>query len=183
MRVIAGTLGGRRLRSVRTRELRPTADRVKEAVFNILGTRVVGASVVDLYAGTGGLGIEALSRGAERVTWVERDPSLVALIRANLSSLDVHESSGGARVVRSDADAFVRALEPGARLILFADPPYERGAPGLLRWLGRHPGGYAAAVLEHPAPETPGAELDPGARIDRRTYGNVGVTIFTPAEG
>src|SRR5688500_4489897 len=100
MRVIAGRCGRRRLRSSPARALRPTADRVKEALFNILGDGLVGAEVVDLYAGTGGLGIEALSRGAERVTWVERDPVLAGLIRDNLRALDIPEPSAAARVVR-----------------------------------------------------------------------------------
>lgn len=181
MRVIAGRYRGRRLRSAPVSVLRPTADRVKEALFSILGGWISGAHVVDLYAGAGGLGIEALSRGAERVTWVERDPVLLALIRTNLASLGVNEPSASVHVVRSDVDAFLRRLEPGSRLILLADPPYREGAPGLLRWLAAHPSGYAAAILEHSAGETPGAELAPEAELDRRAYGNVGLTVITPA--
>lgn len=182
MRVIAGRWRGRRLRSAPRLALRPTADRVKEALFSILGDRVAGAHVVDLYAGAGGLGIEALSRGAARVTWVERDPGLAALIRANLDSLGVAESPGVAAVVRSDANAFLRRLEPDPCMVLLADPPYDVGAPGLLLWLAAHPRGYAAAALEHRARETPGEERTLRARADRRTYGNVGLTIFAPAD-
>jgi 16S rRNA (guanine966-N2)-methyltransferase len=180
MRVVAGRFGGRRLRSARTPALRPTADRVKEALFSILGDLLDGADVVDLYAGTGALGIEALSRGAARVTWVERDPALVTLVRENLASLGVAEPSVEARVLRGDAGAFLTRLAPDARLVLLADPPYHGGAPGLLRWLARHPDGYAAAALEHPARERPGEELVPHAELDRRAYGSVGLTVFTP---
>ncbi len=183
MRVVAGRFRGRRLRSAKAPALRPTADRVKEALFSILGGCVDGADVVDLYAGTGALGIEALSRGAARVTWVERDPALVALVRQNLSSLGVAEPSAEARVLRGDAEAFLNRLAPDPRLVLLADPPYHEGAPGLLRWLARHPYGYAAAVLEHPARERPGEDLAPRARLDRRTYGSVGLTVFTPGPG
>ena len=180
MRVVAGRFGGRRLRSARTPALRPTADRVKEALFSILGEVLEEAEVVDLYAGTGALGIEALSRGAARVTWVERDPALARLVRENLAALGVVEPSAEARVVRGDAGAFLRRLTPDPRLVLLADPPYDGGALGLLRWLARHPRGYAAAVLEHPARERPGEDLAPHADLDRRTYGSVGLTVFTP---
>ena len=180
MRVIAGRWRGRRLRSRPLAPLRPTADRVREALFSILGEGILGARVVDLYAGSGALGIEALSRGAETVTWVEREPALVALIRENLASLGVAEPSPAARVVRGDVDRFLRRLEPHPRLVLLADPPYHGGAPGLLRWLAERPGGYAAAVLEHPAKTSPGEDLVPRTRVDRRTYGNVGVTVFLP---
>jgi 16S rRNA (guanine(966)-N(2))-methyltransferase RsmD len=155
---------------------------VKEALFSILGDWIEGGDVVDLYAGSGALGIEALSRGAARVTWVERDPALVELIRANLSSLDVGEPSHEARIVRGDVDAFLARLGPDPRLVLLADPPYRVGASGLLRWLARHPQGYVAAVLEHAARESPGADLAARARLDRRTYGNVGLTVFTPLD-
>jgi 16S rRNA (guanine966-N2)-methyltransferase len=180
VRVVAGRFRGRRLRAARKAGLRPTADRVKEALFSILGGFLDQADVVDLYAGTGALGIEALSRGAARVTWVERDPALATLVHENLASLGVAEPSPEARVVRANADAFLARLGPGPRLVLLADPPYDVGAPGLLRWLARHPRGYAAAALEHPAGESPGDELAGRARADRRTYGNVGLTVFTP---
>jgi 16S rRNA (guanine966-N2)-methyltransferase len=192
MRVVAGRFRGRRLRSAPAAVLRPTADRVREALFNILVSKLgpadhlqaagalAGMHVVDLYAGTGALGIEALSRGAERVTWVERDPKLVSLIRENLVELGVREPSDPARVLRSSVDAFLSRLAPDPRLVLLADPPYDRGAPGVLRWLATHPGGYAAAVLEHAAADTPGGELSSSASLDRRKYGNVGLTLFTP---
>jgi 16S rRNA (guanine966-N2)-methyltransferase len=184
VRVVAGRWRGRRLRSAPGRELRPTADRLREALFSILGGSVAGAPVVDLYAGTGALGIEALSRGAARVTWVERDARRVELVRSNLAALGVEEPSPSARVVRAAAGDFLRRLAPDPKLVLLADPPYRAGAPELLRWLVDHPRGYAVAALEHASGEAPGSDLaERGvARLDRRSYGNVAVTLFRPAD-
>ena len=89
MRVIAGQYGGRRLKGPAHAGLRPTADRVREALFNILGPRAAGARVLDLFAGTGGLGIEALSRGAASAVFVERDRRALDLLRANLALFDL----------------------------------------------------------------------------------------------
>jgi 16S rRNA (guanine(966)-N(2))-methyltransferase RsmD len=91
MRVIAGTLKGRRLKAPDWDGLRPTSDKLRETLFNILGTRVAGARVLDGYAGTGAIGIEALSRGAAHVTFVERDRRATALIAANLAACGVRE--------------------------------------------------------------------------------------------
>jgi 16S rRNA (guanine966-N2)-methyltransferase len=119
VRVVAGTYGGRRLRAPRGTRTRPTADRVREALFSMLGD-VAGARVLDLYAGSGALGIEALSRGAESAVFVDRDAAAVAAIRRNLEDLGV----AGAEVVRRDALAFLAGLEPSFDLV-FCDPPYD----------------------------------------------------------
>ena len=116
MRVVAGTLKGRRLRAPSS--ARPTADRVREALFSILGD-VTGARVLDLFAGSGALGIEALSRGAGAATFVERDARAAALVRRNLDSLDL----AGA-VVRRDALSFLRSADGPYDLVLI-DPPYD----------------------------------------------------------
>lgn len=125
MRVIAGRLGGRRLQSPKGRTTtRPTSDRVKEALFSMLG-EVDGAIVLDLFAGTGALGIEALSRGAERAVFVERDRAAVAAIRANLASLGLGESQAELRV--GDARAALRAAREAGETydLVFVDPPYD----------------------------------------------------------
>ncbi len=103
MRVVAGEFRGRRLRAPRGRRTRPTADRVREALFSMLGD-VAGARVLDLYAGSGALGIEALSRGAASAVFVERDPRAVAAIRRNLDA-----SGAEAAVRRQDALRFLGA--------------------------------------------------------------------------
>ena len=121
MRVIAGTSGGLRLFAPRT-GVRPTMDRVKAAIFSSLGDRVIGARVLDLFAGTGALGIEALSRGAASATFVERDPHAIAAIERNLAA-----TSLSGRVRKQDVFDFLphTPLTETYDLIL-ADPPYER---------------------------------------------------------
>ena len=123
MRVIAGLQKGRRLMGPQGAGLRPTGDRVKEALFAILGGRVEGARFLDLYAGTGAIGIEALSRGAGWVTFVESSPSALRILRANLDRCGLEES---ADVRACRADAFLRRDAAGSPYdIVFADPPYH----------------------------------------------------------
>jgi 16S rRNA (guanine966-N2)-methyltransferase len=128
MRVIAGKFGSRQLKSLKGMALRPTSDRLRETLFNVLADRVAGASFVDVFAGTGAVGIEALSRGAREVVFIEKHGPSAALIRKNLESLGVRE---GVRVLALDA---VHGLEVVARDksnddvgtdIVFLDPPYE----------------------------------------------------------
>jgi 16S rRNA (guanine(966)-N(2))-methyltransferase RsmD len=120
MRVVGGELGGRPLASPpsRSREVRPTAERVREAIFSILGERVEGARVLDLFCGTGALGIEALSRGAASAVLVDRD---AALARRNVTALGV---DGKAEVERADAIAYLRRAR-GRFDLVFCDPPYR----------------------------------------------------------
>ena len=121
MRVIAGRFGGRRLR-VPSSGVRPTSDRVREALFAVLGD-LAGARVLDLFAGSGALGIEALSRGASEAVFAERAAAAVAAVRANLEALG---AEGSGRVVRGDAVAVVRRLaRAGACFdLVFLDPPW-----------------------------------------------------------
>jgi len=124
MRVVAGEFRGRRLQAPRGRSTRPTADRVREALFSMLGD-VSGARVLDLYAGSGALGIEALSRGAASAVFVERDAAAVAAIRRNLETV----GAGAADVRRQDVLRFLAAATDRFDLV-FADPPYD-SAPRL----------------------------------------------------
>ncbi|HEU0025218.1 MAG TPA: 16S rRNA (guanine(966)-N(2))-methyltransferase RsmD [Thermoleophilaceae bacterium] len=124
MRVVAGEFGGRRLQAPRGRRTRPTADRVREALFSMLG-ELHGAVVLDLFAGSGALGIEALSRGAESALFVDRDPMAVAAIRRNLDA--VGTSAGVVR--RQDALRFLAGCEASFDVV-FVDPPYD-SAPRL----------------------------------------------------
>ena len=121
MRVVAGEFGGRRLVSPDGKTTRPTTDRVREAIFNSLGSWGVldGALVVDLFAGSGAIGIEALSRGAERCTFVERDRHALEALEENIQVLDI---GGRCRVLRSDSMTAARGLDAD---IVFADPPYD----------------------------------------------------------
>ena len=125
MRVIAGTAGGIRLDVPKT-EVRPTMDRVKGAIFSSLGEEVIGAGVLDLFAGTGGLGIEALSRGAASALFVEENSSAVAAIERNLARTKLE-----GRIRRQDVFTFLRAAPArDAFRIIFADPPYEKTKSG-----------------------------------------------------
>ena len=118
MRVVAGEFGGRRLAAPPARGTRPTADRVREALFSMLGD-VSGLRVLDLFAGSGALGIEALSRGAASATFVESDPRAAAVIRENLAALGAE-----GEVKRQDAVVFL-AAQRGTFDLVLADPPYD----------------------------------------------------------
>jgi len=122
MRVLSGKARGRRLRSPRTPRIRPTSAKVKEAVFHILGDAVHGATFLDLCAGSGAVGIEAASRGARRVVWVDEDPRAVRLITQNLRTCDLE----GGEVVRSSAERFLQRAGREGRVfdVVFVDLPY-----------------------------------------------------------
>jgi 16S rRNA (guanine966-N2)-methyltransferase len=173
MRVVAGMYGGRRLAAPAGSSTRPTSDRVREALFSVLGGSVQGARVLDLYAGSGALGIEALSRGAASVVFVDRSPRAVAAIRANLEALGID-----AEVRRLEARAALRASARGdAYDLVFLDPPYRHAAE-----LGRELSEALPAVL------APGARVvsesdrrDPLELalplVDERRYGDTVIRI------
>jgi 16S rRNA (guanine966-N2)-methyltransferase len=168
MRIIAGEFRGRRLRPPPGRQVRPTTDRVREAWFSIVGEAVVGARVLDLFAGSGALGLEALSRGAGHVTFVELAAPSIAALRANVAELGVEDAVA---IRRAEALRFVRALERGAYDLAFADPPYGTGQAEALcdRWLDTP---FARILgVEHPARLVLPA-------VDRRRYGNTALTFL-----
>jgi 16S rRNA (guanine966-N2)-methyltransferase len=140
MRVVAGRYGGRRLSAPKGEAVRPTSDRVREALFSILGARVQDARVLDLFAGSGALGIEAISRGAASVTFVDSAPGAVKAVRQNLATLGIED----AEVQRAEARAFARAAPRGGRQydLVFLDPPY-----GQAEALGRELAEAIAALL------------------------------------
>ena len=123
MRIVAGEFGGRRLSIPKDARVRPTSDRVREAWMSILADTVPGARVLDLYAGSGALGLEALSRGAESAAFVELNPPSLRALESNVETLGV-----GDRVTihRGDAIRFVERLERDAFDLALADPPYNR---------------------------------------------------------
>jgi 16S rRNA (guanine966-N2)-methyltransferase len=140
MRVIAGQYRSRLLKSLKGLALRPTSDKLRETLFNILGPEIAGSHFIDLFAGTGAVGIEALSRGAAQVVFIENHAPAVALIRKNLESLDV---GSGATILSADAVrglqtlASRRATQPTFDYV-FLDPPYAAADDYLrvLRYLG-----------------------------------------------
>jgi 16S rRNA (guanine966-N2)-methyltransferase len=167
MRIIAGEFRGLQLKPAADRRVRPTADRVREAWFSIVAPRLPGAKVVDLFAGSGALGLEALSRGAEYVTFVEVATASLAALRTNIAALDVEER---VRVQRGDALQWVTSVPTGAFDVAFADPPYTTDqAEQLVRAFRAHPFAKLLGV-EHSAR----VEI---AGDDTRRYGNVALTF------
>jgi len=124
MRVIAGQFRSRRLQSLPGTDLRPTSDRLRETLFDVVAASVAGSVWIDLFAGTGAVGIEALSRGARQVYFVESSRAAAALIRKNLGSLGIRE---GAQVIERAAEPALRLLDSQAVAcdFLFLDPPYR----------------------------------------------------------
>jgi 16S rRNA (guanine(966)-N(2))-methyltransferase RsmD len=162
MRVIAGRYGGRRLQAPPGDATRPTSDRVREALFSVLGARVDGARVLDLFAGSGALGIEALSRGAAEATFVDSAQAAIRAVRANLEAIGAE-----AEVRRADARRFLGGASAAARQydLVFLDPPY--------RLTGRLGGELTAAL---PAVLAPGAVVV--AESDRRAPLELGLPIL-----
>jgi 16S rRNA (guanine966-N2)-methyltransferase len=159
MRVVAGQWRGRTLTSPTWEGLRPTSDRLRETLFNILGPSIAGARVLDGYAGTGAIGIEALSRGAAHVTFVERDARAVRLIEANLAALMA--APGDRAIIRADfADAAARLSGEPFDLII-ADPPYAHDAADAALAAAQSLTGPSTRVVvehasRHAAPASPG---------------------------
>lgn len=128
MRVIAGTAKGRRLNAPTWEGLRPTSDRLRETLFNILAPHVEGARVLDGYAGTGAVGIEALSRGAAQVTFVEKDPRAVKLIAANLERAGMKSAPNACTIIRAGFIDMARGYRGDPFDMVLLDPPYADAA-------------------------------------------------------
>jgi len=171
MRVVAGEFRGRRIVAPTTAATRPTTDRVREAVFNALSSLdvVVGATVADLYAGSGALGIEALSRGAEHCTFVEKDRAALTAIHDNIATLGL---TGRTRVVSGDALIMSKGVDVD---IAFADPPY-----GFDRWPALLANVQADFVVAESASEVAAPGGWEPVRVKR--YGRTWVT-FLQREG
>ncbi len=176
--MIAGTLRGRRLKTPAWEGLRPTSDKLRETLFNILAPRIVGARVLDGYAGTGAVGIEALSRGAAHVTFVERDRRAVALIRENVSKCGIEADY---TIQTGDfVTIFARHNDPGAFDLVLLDPPYE--APDIrdaLHAAGRVLSPDGMLVLEHATRRE--IEVPPAlCEVRHVTSGDSTLTFFVP---
>jgi len=178
LRVQGGSEGGRRL--LTPKGIRPSQGVVKEAIFNILGTAVLEARVLDLFAGSGGLGIEALSRGAEWATFVESDALAAGVLRRNLDALGY---TGRGRVVRADAVRWLEANGPALAEvgIVLLDPPYNDAVlETVIRLLDRFAGEGATVVAEH-APKQRLPELGRLRAVRGKRYGDSFVTVFRSA--
>jgi len=180
MRIVGGLAGGIPLRVPRGRDVRPTEDRVKESVFGTLGC-VEGAAVLDLFAGTGALGLEALSRGADSVVFVERNPRVVKILKQNLAAVvkALGPGAGSARVLALPVARACPLLAGEAQRfdVVFADPPYrptggEMGAAALLESRGVEAlASVALLVLEHPeGVSLPWAPVTAWRLVRQKTY-------------
>lgn len=177
MRVITGSARGRRLKELEGMETRPTTDRVKEGMFSALQFDIEGRRILDLFAGTGQLGIECLSRGAASAVFVDRRADAVKLIKENLK---VTELQDRARVVAGDSMEYLKSLREKFDIILL-DPPY---AEGLLEAAIAHIARFdilaphGIIVAEHPVEKILPA-LEPPYRVHRTyRYGKIGLTIY-----
>jgi 16S rRNA (guanine966-N2)-methyltransferase len=178
VRVIAGTYGGRRLKAPTGRGTRPTSDRVREALFSMLGD-LDGVRVLDLFAGTGALGIEALSRGASRVVFVERDASAVRVLRENLRALSIE--SERTEVRRGEALAALRTAQERGEFydLLFIDPPYGEASK-----LGRKLSALLPALLAPDARIVAESDRRRPLGLDlpivtERRYGDTSITLHS----
>jgi 16S rRNA (guanine966-N2)-methyltransferase len=182
VRIVGGRLRGRLLQAPATRAIRPTSERLRESIFDILTHRqagvVEGARVVDLFAGSGALGIEALSRGAKSALFVDNGPEARALLRANVEAFAL---GGVTRIWRADATLLGKAPAGPPFTLAFLDPPYDKGLAGPAlagliegRWFA--PG--ALVVVE----ESAKAEIDAPAAlriVDERVYGEARLVFLT----
>ena len=185
MRVIAGSHRGRRLSGPRGISLRPTSDKVREALFSILGARVPGSRFLDLYAGTGAVGIEALSRGAQLVTFVESDLKAVQIMRKNLATCGMLDQ---AELRVSLTHTFLRQPQSwnGPYDVVFADPPYaDREAADLVlgSWHLDVLAPEAVMVIEQDARIQLPAETDRARLIRRYDYGDTALFLYGKAPG
>jgi 16S rRNA (guanine966-N2)-methyltransferase len=167
VRIVGGQWRGRRIEPPPDARARPTTDRVREAWMSILADRLPGARVVDLFAGSGAMGLEALSRGAASCDFVELAPRSLAALHRNLAAL----GAAGARVRRADALRFAARLEPHAYDIAFADPPYTTGHAARIAALFRERRFARILGVEHDVHE----DVGPG---DHRRYGRTVLTFL-----
>jgi 16S rRNA (guanine966-N2)-methyltransferase len=182
LRVISGTLKGKKLFSVKGRSLRPTSDRVRESVFDILQGIIEGRRVLDLFAGTGAMGIEALSRGALAAVFIENHPGSLDALRRNLAACRLE---GVSEVLAKEAKEGLRFLEGrgGNFEFIFLDPPYGKGlARETVNKLAESALLKPATLIvaEHsPAEVVEG--IFPLERVDFRKYGSTRISFFRKA--
>ncbi|EFL53215.1 methyltransferase [Solidesulfovibrio fructosivorans JJ]] len=188
MRVIAGRFGGRRIKVVDAVGLRPATGRVREALFSMLAAREAifpGARVLDLFAGAGSVGIEALSRGADFCLFVEKNPAVAKMLRENLRGLGL--ASGEAKVVEADVARALPRLAETPFDIVAIDPPYGHDLlpPTLAALVGSGllaPDGVIAAEIEAGARLAPVDVPESLACLTDRTYGQTRIILWTPVK-
>ena len=195
MRIIAGKYRGRKLTSPPSLQTRPTSDRLRETLFNILAPGIEGARFLDLCAGSGAVGIEALSRGGSHVTFVDQSRKMCELIKVNIAALGVVESQ--VNVVNSEVRAFLGSCDrkqpeasltvgPRPRLdrfdIIFFDPPYATDYEGVLNYIGHHPARFlgedAVMIVEHYRKKVLAEEIGPLKRYRVVKQGDSALSFY-----
>jgi 16S rRNA (guanine966-N2)-methyltransferase len=174
-RIIAGSARGRRLLAPKGQGTRPTSDKVRGAVMNVLGQFFAGGAVLDLYAGTGALALEALSRGCARAVCVEADRGAADVVRRNAEACGFAER---VEVRRGRVLEEIPRLPREAFALAFVDPPYGEGPEAALAVLEPVLVRGGRAVAEHDARRPPAERYGALALVDRRTYGDTGISIY-----
>ncbi|MEP7066554.1 MAG: 16S rRNA (guanine(966)-N(2))-methyltransferase RsmD [Gemmatimonadota bacterium] len=169
MRIVAGRWRGRTIAAPRGTAVRPTADRVREAWMSILQNDLPDANVIDLFSGSGALGLEALSRGASHATFVESAAPSLASLRANIEQLGAESAT---TVHRMDALRFLATVNDHAYDVAFADPPYRKGFAARVAERWREGQFCRILALEHAADETMPGEAD------TRRYGDTALSFY-----
>jgi 16S rRNA (guanine966-N2)-methyltransferase len=182
MRIISGNSKGKRLKAPKGQTLRPTSDRVKESIFNILGREIKGKTVLDLFAGTGNLGIEALSRGAARAVFIEKGRQAIRVIEKNLSQCGMWARS---EIIQKDVHRAIGVLEQRGDCfdLVFMDPPYERGLVGpTLKKLQSHRIYHegSVVVIEHDRREPLPDLREPWTLTLQRRIGDTLLSFMSP---
>jgi 16S rRNA (guanine(966)-N(2))-methyltransferase RsmD len=184
MRIIGGDAKGRRIYSPKNSKTRPTSDGIKESLFNIL-QEVSGKSFLDLFAGCGNVGLEALSRGAAKVVFVEKNPVMVNAIKRNLLELGINNKY---QILETEAAKGIKKLQrKGEKFdFLFADPPYEKGfIREIFQYLGEGEmiSSDGVAIFQHSVREDiPGTLTGTFMLTDQRRYGDTRISFFKRME-
>jgi 16S rRNA (guanine966-N2)-methyltransferase len=181
MRIVAGEFRGRRLHSPKNRNIRPTSDRVREAIFNIIMPHLPDARVLDLFAGTGALGLEALSRGAAQAVFVDENLEAIRLILENVKICGVQDR---AEVIHGAVDRVLRRLAGQDHMIgkfhvVFLDPPYGKGyVESTINYLAHLTSFNALVVAEHHTKDSLPPRLGDWALTRERKYGDTKVSFY-----
>jgi len=180
LRIIGGARRGKRLYSPRNNSIRPTADRVRESIFNILAGRVFDSRLLDLFAGTGAIGLEALSRGAKHATFIDNHPAALELIKKNIK---VCEWADRTEIIRWDSTRSLNCIKCHIELysLVFIDPPYRSEmVPTILGHLDRSNvlTNKALVIVEHSSTEILDGKISTFFLEDQRSYGKTLVSFF-----
>ena len=177
MRIISGTARGRRLKTLEGMDVRPTTEKVKEAIFSSIQFDLPQATVLDLFAGSGQLGLEALSRGAKRAYLIDHSPKALSVIRENVAAAGFSEQ---AEVIQTEAAAFLKSSAPTMQWdLVFLDPPYRHDTiQEMLKLLGHHVAPDGKIICEHERELELPEELGVWRKKKTYSYGSIAVTVY-----